>query len=88
MSLYDKDRGDEFRRNLDASRAPIVALARLLERAAFADRPEQSNHVRIKADPDGFEPAPLYIFQATALSSYPALREEIMESLRMMQRRH
>jgi hypothetical protein len=88
MSLYDRDRGDEFRRNLAVAQAPIVALARLLERAAFQERPEQSNHRRIMDNPAGFDPAPLYLEQARVLNMSHPLRRDLIASLEAMYRRH
>lgn len=88
MSLYDRDRGDQIRANADAAMAPILALARLLQRAAFQERPEQSAHRAVVDSPETFEPAPLYREQARVLNMSPDLRQEMVKSLQMMQRRH
>lgn len=88
MSLYDRDRGDQIRANADAAMAPILALARLLQRAVFQERPEQSAHRAVVDSPATFEPAPLYREQARVLNMSPSLRQELVESLQMMQRRH
>lgn len=85
MSLYDRDRGDEFRKNLDAAREPILAIARLLQRAAFVDSEERTRYEQpVHRD---WQPAPLYIRQAVALLGHPGLREDLQKSLDLMQRR-
>lgn len=88
MSLYDRDRGDQIRANADAAMAPLLALARLLQRAAFQERPEQSAHRAVVDSPAGFSPAPLYLEQARVINMDPAMREALLESLQMMRRRH
>jgi len=87
MSLYDRDRGEEIRRNLAAAQAPITALARLLERAAFQERPDQSNHRRVMDSPSTFDPAPLYLEQARVLNMSHSLRRDLIASLEAMYRR-
>lgn len=88
MSLYDRDREHEIRTRLSAAQEPIVALARLLQRAAFVDHPEESAYREIMANPERFRPAPIYMRQAAAINSYPAVREIMLESLEAMRRRH
>lgn len=88
MSLYEREREHQIATNLRAVQEPIVALARLLQRAAFVDHPEQSAHREIMADPERFRPAPIYMRQAAAINSYPAVRETMLESLEAMRRRH
>jgi len=50
----------------------VKELARLLHKAAFQDH---------KSLPTGFEPAPLYLFQANAIHSNPYMVVKIKENL-------
>lgn len=88
MSLYDRDKRHQIEGNMRAAQAPIVALARLLERAAFQERPEQSNHKKVMDNPTGFDPAPLYLEQARVLNMSHPLRRDLIASLEAMYRRH
>lgn len=75
--------------NLRAAQQPILSLARLLQRAAFVDHPEESVHSRAMANPDSFDPAPLYMRQAVALLGHTSLCREMYQSRGLLlQRRH
>lgn len=87
MSLFDREREGQIRGNLSAAQEPIRELARELMRAAFQERTREVSVIQRMTDPK-FEPAPLYLEQASALNSSPELRRRVIEALQMMDRRH
>ena len=53
-----------------------LALARLFHLAAFQNRPE-----KLESLEENFKPAPVYLFQALALSFNEELREKVLDAL-------
>lgn len=89
MSLFDREHEGRIRSNLSAAQEPIRELARDLMRAAFQERTARGSEISViqKMTEPEFQPAPLYLEQASVLNSSPELRRRVIEALQMMDRR-